>query len=216
MGVLRVRTDENLDVPQTARLVAEVNVVGADAMIAMMHAKYHFQFWRPVTAIDPGSVTNDGLGPVPGFDDGNPLTVEQPGWRPLLPTPNHPEYPSAHGCLTSALTDALAAGVGTDHLDITVPGATNGGTTLTTNQVFNNVQNIHPTKTLIKLTKLTNEPNDGFQFKGVLDGVPTPPSIDPLTRGGLRVILETSPGGAAFSSTTLSTAPAPCATRRRR
>jgi hypothetical protein len=72
-----IATDENLDVSETARLLAMVNEVGADAMISMMNAKYRFQFWRPVTAIDPASVTNDGLGPVPGFDDGNPLTVEQ-------------------------------------------------------------------------------------------------------------------------------------------
>ena len=71
-----IATNENLDVPQTARLLAEVNEVGADAMISMMAAKYRYQLWRPVTAIDPSSVSNDGLGPVPGFDDGNPLTVE--------------------------------------------------------------------------------------------------------------------------------------------
>ncbi len=62
-----------------------------------LHAKYHYLFWRPVTAIngslDPTAVTNDGFGPVPGYDDGNPATVEQAGWRPLLATPNHPEYP---------------------------------------------------------------------------------------------------------------------------
>src|SRR4029077_8329622 len=65
-----IATNMNLDVPQTARLLAMVNEVGADAMISMMHAKYTFQFWRPVTAIDPGSVTNDGLGSFPiGFND---------------------------------------------------------------------------------------------------------------------------------------------------
>jgi hypothetical protein len=117
-----VATDENLDVPQTARLLAEVNVVGADAMIAMMHAKYHFQFWRPVTAIDPSSVTNDGLGPTPGFDDGNALTIEQPGWRPLLATPNHPEYPSAHCTITSAITEVIAHWMGTDDINIDLVG----------------------------------------------------------------------------------------------
>ena len=46
-------TRTSLDVPDTARLLAMVNEVGADAMIAMMNAKYHYLFWRPVTAIDP-------------------------------------------------------------------------------------------------------------------------------------------------------------------
>jgi hypothetical protein len=120
-----IATNENLDVPQTARLVAMVNEVGADALISMMRAKYRFQFWRPVTAIDPGSVTNDGLGPTPGFDDGNPLTGEQPDWRSLLPTPNHPEYPSAHCTLTSAIGEVIARFMGTDAIDIDLQGNAN-------------------------------------------------------------------------------------------
>ncbi len=46
-----------------------------------MNAKYRYLFWRPVTAIDPTSVSSsDGFGPAPGFDDdGNPATVEQTG-----------------------------------------------------------------------------------------------------------------------------------------
>ena len=124
-----IATNENLDVPQTARLLAMINEVGADALISMMHAKYHFQFWRPVTAIDPGSVTNDGLGPVPGLDDGNPLTVEQPGWRPLLATPNHPEYPSAHCTITSAIGEVIARFIGTDAINIDLVGNANFGVT---------------------------------------------------------------------------------------
>src|SRR5262249_22058167 len=117
-----IATSESLDVPETARLIAMVNEVGADAMIAMMNAKYHYLFWRPVTAIDPSSATNDGFGPVPGFDDGNPLTDEQPGWRPLVATPNHPEYPSAHATITSAVAEVLTQFLGTDQLDVDVQG----------------------------------------------------------------------------------------------
>jgi hypothetical protein len=117
-----IATNESLDVPDTARLLAMVNEVGADAMIAMMNAKYHYLFWRPVTAIDPTSVTDDGFGPVPGVDDGNPATVEQPGWRPLVATPNHPEYPSAHATITSAIAEVLTRFLGTDALDVDVQG----------------------------------------------------------------------------------------------
>ena len=117
-----IATDESLDVPDTARLLGMVNEVGADAMIAMMNAKYHYLFWRPVTAIDPASVANDGFGPVPGFDDGNPLTAEQPGWRPLVATPNHPEYPSAHATITSAVAEVLTRFLGTDQLEVDVQG----------------------------------------------------------------------------------------------
>jgi hypothetical protein len=115
-------TNMSLDVPETARLLAMVNEVGADAMIAMMNAKYHYLFWRPVTAIDPTSAANDGFGPVPGFDDGNPLASEQPGWRPLVPTPNHPEYPSAHATITSAIAEVLTQFLGTDQLNVDVQG----------------------------------------------------------------------------------------------
>jgi membrane-associated phospholipid phosphatase len=117
-----IATSKGLDVPDTARLFALVNEVGADAMIAMMNAKYHYLFWRPVTAIDPTSVSNDGFGPVPGFDDGNPLTAEQPGWRPLVATPNHPEYPSAHATITSAIAEVLTYFLGTDQLEVDVQG----------------------------------------------------------------------------------------------
>jgi hypothetical protein len=109
-----------------------INEVGADAMIAMMDAKYHYLFWRPVTAIDPTSVTTDGFGPVPGFDDGNPATVEKPGWRPLLATPNHPEYPSAHENISSAIVEVVSRVLGTNAINIDVQG----GPTLTETRHF--------------------------------------------------------------------------------
>ena len=123
-GVARdVATAQGLDLVQTARLIAMINMIGADAQISLMHAKYHYLFWRPVTAIDPTSVNAaDGYGPATGFDDGNPLTVEQPGWRPLLATPNHPEYPSAHGSITSAVAEVLTSFLGTDAINVDVHG----------------------------------------------------------------------------------------------
>jgi hypothetical protein len=66
--------------------------------------------------------------------------------RPCLaaasPDSGHPEYPSAHGCLTGAFTDALAAALHTADLDVTVPGATDGGTALTTSRQFATVSDI--------------------------------------------------------------------------
>jgi hypothetical protein len=107
---------------ETARLLAMVNLVGADAQIAGLHAKYHYLFWRPVTAIDPSAVTADGFGPVPGYDDGNPATVEQTGWRPLLTTPNHPEYPAAHGYVTSAMAEVFSTFLGTNQINLDIHG----------------------------------------------------------------------------------------------
>jgi len=117
-----VATSKGLGDTESARLMAMVNVIAGDAGIAFMNAKYHYLFWRPITAIDPTSVSNDGFGPVPGFDDGNPATVEQPGWKPLLATPNHPEYPSAHTTFTSAEAEVFADFLGTNNINLDIHG----------------------------------------------------------------------------------------------
>ncbi|MGZ4316008.1 MAG: vanadium-dependent haloperoxidase, partial [Gaiellaceae bacterium] len=115
-----------LNLVRAAQLAAMVNIIGADAQISVMHAKYHYLFWRPVTAIngdlDATAVTSDGFGPVPGYSDGNAATTEQAGWRPLLTTPNHPEYPAAHGSLTSAMTEVFTTFLGTNRIDVDIHG----------------------------------------------------------------------------------------------
>jgi hypothetical protein len=98
--------------------------------MSVLNAKYQFLFWRPVTAIagagvcasQPSAVTADGYGPVPGFDDGNAATVEDPCWRPLVTTPNHPEYPAAHGTNTSAMAEVFSEFLGTDHINLDIRG----------------------------------------------------------------------------------------------
>ena len=123
-------TARALDTRDTARLLAMVNTVSADALMSVLNAKYQFLFWRPVTAIagagvcptQPSAVTTDGYGPVPGFDDGNAATVEDPCWRPLVTTPNHPEYPAAHGTNTSAMAEVFSEFLGTDQIDLDIRG----------------------------------------------------------------------------------------------
>jgi hypothetical protein len=112
---------------QTARLAAMVNLVGADALMSALYAKYHYLFWRPVTAIDPTAVTADSFGPVPGYHDRNPATVEQTDWRPLLTTPNHPEYPAAHGVITAAMAEVFSTFLGTNRIDLEIHGFDPGG-----------------------------------------------------------------------------------------
>ena len=119
-------TGRNLGLLQTARLFAMVNTASADALMSVLNQKYYFLFWRPVTAIDPTSVTADEFGPSPGFDDDNPRTVEQTGWRPLLTNPNHPEYPGAHGTNTSAMAEVFSEFLGTDQIDLDIHGSTDG------------------------------------------------------------------------------------------
>jgi VCPO second helical-bundle domain len=120
--VARDLTGAGPDLLKAARLMAMINVVGADMGMSVIHAKYHYLFWRPVTAIDPTAVIADGFGPVPGYDDGNPATVEQTGWRPLLTTPGHPEYPAAHGVVTSAMAEVFSSFLGTNQIDLDIHG----------------------------------------------------------------------------------------------
>jgi hypothetical protein len=101
-----IALQRNLDAVQTARLFAMGNLVGADALIACFDAKYHYLFWRPQYAIQQGE------------GDGNPATVADPAWKPLLGSPPHSEYPSGHGCLTGAEAEVLATFLGTKRIDI--------------------------------------------------------------------------------------------------
>jgi hypothetical protein len=111
-----------LDTSASARLIAMVNVIAADNGISVMYTKYHYVFWRPITAIDPSSVQADSFGAVPGFNDGNTATVEQAGWKPLLAIPNHPEYVSAHSALTAAMAQVFASVLGTANINLDITG----------------------------------------------------------------------------------------------
>ena len=88
------------DLAQNARLYAATAQAMDDAMIAVMEAKYHYNFWRPTTAIRNGDA------------DGNDATERDAGWAPLIDTPMHPEYPSAHSILAAAVGTVLQAELG--------------------------------------------------------------------------------------------------------
>ena len=115
-GMLRLAAARGLDLVQTARMLAMAHVAGGDAMIACFDAKYHYWAWRPFQAI-----------PLAGTD-GNPATVADPTWQPLRPTPNFPEYPSAHACHSTAVVAALDAFFGTDRVPFTLDSRVTGTT----------------------------------------------------------------------------------------
>jgi hypothetical protein len=85
------------EVTQNARLFAAVTQATDDALIAVLDAKYHYNFWRPVTAIRNGDV------------DGNDATERDPSWTPFIDTPMHPEYPCAHCIVSGAIGTVLQA-----------------------------------------------------------------------------------------------------------
>jgi hypothetical protein len=77
----------DLDAADSARLLALLNMTGADSAINCWNDKYHFDFWRPWNAI-----------PRAG-EDGNAATVaDDPTWAPLITAP-YPEWVSGHNCL---------------------------------------------------------------------------------------------------------------------
>ena len=81
-----------------ARLYATLNAAISDAYATSLESKFHYNFWRPLTAIRAADT------------DGNPLTVKDPYWEPAFVTPPVPDYPSAHaaaGGAAAAVIDAL-------------------------------------------------------------------------------------------------------------
>ncbi len=90
----------SLTVRQKARLFAVLNVALADAGIATWDCKYHYRFWRPVSAIQET------------MDDGNPATIPDAMWNSLLPAPSHPDYVSGHSTFSAAAAWILTKELG--------------------------------------------------------------------------------------------------------
>ena len=88
---------------RAARTLAVLNIALADAVIATFDAKFEFNYWRPITAIQAGDT------------DGNAATDGEPAWEPLCDTPPFPEYNSTHAATAAAAAGALALELGDRH-----------------------------------------------------------------------------------------------------
>jgi hypothetical protein len=116
--VRQVVEANKMSVTESARFMALAAMAGADAAIAVFDAKYHYEFWRPITAIRNGD------------EDGNPATERDATWQPIDNTPMHPEYPCAHCIVSGAVAAAIEAALGTPVVpevvmtSPTAPGAT--------------------------------------------------------------------------------------------
>jgi hypothetical protein len=103
--VIRVLAEaKKLTLIDSARLYALTAVARADAFIAVFDGKYHYDFWRPVTAIRNGDV------------DGNAATERDAAWQPIDATPMFPEYPCAHCILAASLAAVVEAEFGTPEI----------------------------------------------------------------------------------------------------
>ena len=95
---------KNMSVLDSARFMSLVSMAATDALIAVFDAKYHYTFWRPITAIRNGDI------------DDNPATERVATWQPIDITPLHPEYPCAHCIVTGAVAGAITAMLGTEQI----------------------------------------------------------------------------------------------------
>ena len=116
---------KQMSVVDSARFMALVAVGLNDAIIAVLDAKYHYNFWRPITAIRNGDI------------DGNPATDSEATWQPIANTPMHPEYPCSHCIQSGSVAGVIKAVLGTAEIPEIVmtspmaPGVTHRWTNMT-------------------------------------------------------------------------------------
>ena len=80
---------------ELARSLALISIATNDALIASFKTKYHYNFWRPYTAIRNAA------------NDGNNKTTADTGWTTFVPTPCFPSYPSNHASGSNAAMETL-------------------------------------------------------------------------------------------------------------
>jgi hypothetical protein len=101
-GLRDLVTRRGLDISDSARLFAVVELSMADSAIAVWNAKFNYGWWRPITAIREADT------------DGNPETAAVLGWTPLIVSPPYPDWPSGlcgvFGAASTALTRLNADG----------------------------------------------------------------------------------------------------------
>jgi hypothetical protein len=98
-----VAQDQGNSLSENARLFEELNVALGDAGIVAWNAKFTYNFWRPITAIQNADQI------------GNPQTQADPTWQPLIVTPNFPSYVSGHSTFSAAAAAVLTGLYGANY-----------------------------------------------------------------------------------------------------
>jgi hypothetical protein len=104
----QVAQEQGRSLSENARALALINMAMSDSLVASFLNKYHFNFWRPETAIHAGDT------------DGNSKTVGDPSWAPFIVTPCFPSYPSNHGSAGNSAAEVLRRIYGEDGHSITL------------------------------------------------------------------------------------------------
>ncbi len=110
-----IASEAGNDLASTARLMALLGIAQADGAIVCWEAKYRYNLWRPVTAIQRAD------------EDGNPATEKDADWDHYLVAPPFPAYTSGHSTFSQASAEVLGSFYGTDAISFsavsdTVPG----------------------------------------------------------------------------------------------
>jgi hypothetical protein len=132
----------HLSMSDNNRLLAVLNLAMADTAITTWSAKRHYGAiptevtWRPVTAIPLADA------------DGNPDTIPDPDWLPLINTPAHPEYPAGHPSLNGAAATVLLS-----YFDDA--------------QTFTLTATLQPSRTYTSITEARKDGNDARVWGGM-------------------------------------------------
>ena len=97
---------------ENARLFGLLNLALADGYIGTFDTKYHYNYWRPITAIREAET------------DGNPDTKADPTWTPLVDTPPVPDYDSGHSVANAVAAQALKRFFGADNISFSTCSTT--------------------------------------------------------------------------------------------
>jgi hypothetical protein len=114
----QVAVAQGRSMSESARALALVNMAISDAQASVFETKYHYNFWRPETAIRAGD------------SDGNRLTRGEPDFMPFVLTPCFPSYGSGHGSSSAAAREVLERVFGARHHFITLQNPTVAGVVL--------------------------------------------------------------------------------------
>lgn len=110
---------DDLTVVDTARLFALLNISMTDAGVVAWDAKFDFQQLRPEQTINAEDAITGQPG---GVDfDGNPISIEDPNWDPLIETPAFPDYTSGHATFGGAAAGVFQSFFGTDEVSFEIP-----------------------------------------------------------------------------------------------
>jgi membrane-associated phospholipid phosphatase len=85
-AAVQVAQEQGRSLSENARALALINMAMSDSLVASFLNKYHYNFWRPETAIHTGG---------------------DPNWAPFVVTPCFPSYPSNHGSAGNAAAEVL-------------------------------------------------------------------------------------------------------------